>query len=525
MAAANSAVKSQVPDKLKSHETADSLEHWIHKFKVYIQRDPILSPYLTLTWNYNQDNMGFVDPQGDLPEGQLSAAMKAEHCKLFLAHVASFMAKSYYTRKIERRTTSANSIWKLLRELYNVEISADTLLDIGNISYDKSESYLSFFHKLLYHAESNLAPANMTVDHVTTGADGDSLTVTMMDLVALQWLSKVDMKLIDRVKVDFAVRIKQGERLSAMVPDIAKALPGILKQMDGPRRDMVNSIREDIEEFDIDGRHTELYRNGNRDRKPFTKKPFRPAQNNGQRKKHTCHHCLWLRDTLGIKEVDPYHSSNSCSREIKPAVRNIIETGLDAIPESDEEPDSPDTGQSSKENDANLTSSLQESNPSNGSRLPNQQAQDDTEEGQHKEILNLQLLSDQEAKNLKARILHLKERTGSPKMHVTLQGVKTVMLIDEGSEMECMDAAFSKKIGVRQKSTNRSATAAGNTDLTILGESEDEIIVDTKFQSTHIPLNLGRVTIVDNLGVDLILGEGGKAKTASQQIPTKDQLS
>ena len=525
MAAINSAVKSQIPDKLKSHETSDSLEHWIHKFKVYIQRDPILSPYLTLTWNYNQDNMGFIDPPGDRPQGQLSAEEKAEHCKLFLAHVASFMEKSYYTKAIERRTTSANSIWKLLRELYNVETSADTLLDIGNISYDKSESYLSFFHKLLYHAESNLAPANMTVNHVTTGADGDSLTVTLMDLVALQWLSKIDIRLIDRVKVDFAVRIKQGERLSAMVPDIAKALPGILKQMDGSRRDMVNSIKEDTDEFDDDGRHTGLYRIGdrdrNRDRKPFNKKPFKPAQNNGQRRKQACHHCLWLRDTLGIKEVDPYHSSNSCSRAIKPAVRNIIETGLDAIPESDEEPDSPDTGQSSKENDANLTSSLQESNPSNGSRLPNQQAQDDTEEGQHKEILNLQLLSDQEAKNLKARILHLKERTGSPKMHVTLQGVKTVMLIDEGSEMECMDAAFSKKIGVRQKSTNRSATAAGNTDLTILGESEDEIIVDTKFQSTHIPLNLGRVTIIDNLGVDLILGEGGKARNSISTNPNK----
>ena len=531
MAAANSAVKSQVPDKLMSHETADSLEHWIHKFKVYIQRDPILSPYLTLTWNYNQDNMGFVDPQGDLPEGQLSAAMKAEHCKLFLAHVASFMEKSYYTRKIERRTTSANSIWKLLRELYNVEISADTLLDIGNISYDKSESYLSFFHKLLYHAESNLAPANMTVDHVTTGADGDSLTVTMMDLVALQWLSKVDMKLIDRVKVDFAVRIKQGERLSAMVPDIAKALPGILKQMDGPRRDMVNSIREDIEEFDIDGRHTELYRNGNRDRKPFTKKPFRPAQNNGQRKKHTCHHCLWLRDTLGIKEVDPYHSSNSCSREIKPAVRNIIETGLNTIPQSDEESESPDTGQSRKEKVAKLMPSLQGSSSSKGFRLPHQRAQDDKEEEHHKENINLQLLPDQKAKDLnaeilhlKARILHLKERTGSPKMHVTLQGVKTVMLIDEGSEMECMDAAFSKKIGVRQKPSNRSATAAGNTDLTILGESEDEIIVDTKFQSTHIPLNLGRVTIVDNLGVDLILGEGGKARNNISTNPNKRSI-
>ena len=150
------AIKFPIPNKLKSKETTDSLEHWIHQFKVYVQRDPLLSPYLTLTWTPGTQNMGFVDPVGDLPAGTLSAEQKAINCKLFLAHVASFMEKSYYKKAIEQRTTSTESIWQLLRQIYNIETSAKTLLDIGKMSHDKSETYLSFYHQLLYHVETNM---------------------------------------------------------------------------------------------------------------------------------------------------------------------------------------------------------------------------------------------------------------------------------------------------------------------------------------------------------------------------------
>ena len=36
--AANAVVKYPFPDKLQKVETADSLDHWIHQFKLYIQR-------------------------------------------------------------------------------------------------------------------------------------------------------------------------------------------------------------------------------------------------------------------------------------------------------------------------------------------------------------------------------------------------------------------------------------------------------------------------------------------------------
>ena len=233
----------QRAEPLQIKETAESLDKWISDFKVYIQRDPVFAPFLTETWDYDEPNMGFVDPAEGVPRGDLPAATKATNCKLFLAHFTTFLKRPYHNRGIQERTTSCDSIWKLLRTVYNVEPSAENLLDIGDVTYDKSESHLSFFHKIIYMIESNMAPGAITVDHVTTGANGDKLSVTLMDVAAVMWINKLDPRLYDRVKVEFAVRIKNGERLSAMVPDIAKAIPGMLKFLNHGRTP-VNHIQD-----------------------------------------------------------------------------------------------------------------------------------------------------------------------------------------------------------------------------------------------------------------------------------------
>ena len=88
---------------------------------------------------------------------------------------------------IEKRTTSLSSVWALLRKIYNK--SAESFLDIGMITYSKSESYLSFF---LYYIKNNLAEKDTMVDTVSTGEDGDTLTVFLMDMAALLWLEKLD---------------------------------------------------------------------------------------------------------------------------------------------------------------------------------------------------------------------------------------------------------------------------------------------------------------------------------------------
>ena len=237
--AAQGTLRLQIPRKLNNSETAETLDHWIHTYKDYVSRDPILAPFLNTNWNYNANNMGFTQPIADVQPAQL-----AINCKQFLSHVNSFMANPYSRKAIERRTTNVESIWTLLREKYNVTKSAESLLDIGNLAYDKSESYACFFEKVVYYVEMNMAPANTTVNHVTTGAEGDKLSVTLMDLCAILWMQKIDPRLFNRVRIDYSVQIKNGSRISELVPTIARALPGILKSMDGVKKEVYNIISE-----------------------------------------------------------------------------------------------------------------------------------------------------------------------------------------------------------------------------------------------------------------------------------------
>ena len=205
----NTIMKFHRPRDLKNTETSDSLDHWINQFTVYIQRDPLMAPFLTGQWNSAADNMGFTAGPNAAADA-LSPAEQAANCKIFLAHLASFMEVPYHRTAIEKRTTSLASVWALLRKIYNVEKSAESFLDIGMITYSKSESYLSFYYRILYYVENNLADANITVDTISTGGTGDKLTVSLMDMAALLWLEKLDRRLLDRIKIDYSVRIKNA---------------------------------------------------------------------------------------------------------------------------------------------------------------------------------------------------------------------------------------------------------------------------------------------------------------------------
>ena len=55
--AASTTIKIQVPEKLRSKETAISLQHWKNTFTVYIQRDAIFSPFFNVKVGPNKERL------------------------------------------------------------------------------------------------------------------------------------------------------------------------------------------------------------------------------------------------------------------------------------------------------------------------------------------------------------------------------------------------------------------------------------------------------------------------------------
>ena len=239
MAGANAGAIMRLPKPrdLTDKETADSLEHWITTFTVYIQRDTFMNPFLTKTWTPGADH------RGQAQNGEISQADMATYNILFLKHVASFLPNPFFKEHVVNRTTDIESVWNLFREIYNVDKCAETFLDLSSLTYKSTESYFTFYHRILYLIEQNLAPAGVTVNHVNSGT-GEKLSISIMDIAASWWLSKIDARLPDLVKNAYSVQIKQGHRLSEMVPQIAKAIPGMLQRLQGIRKDIVSCIKD-----------------------------------------------------------------------------------------------------------------------------------------------------------------------------------------------------------------------------------------------------------------------------------------
>ena len=76
-----------------------------------------MAPFLTDTWDTTAENWGFQ------ATAEATAAVRKANCKLFLCHLASFLKVPYYSMAIQTRTTSLESVWELLRKVYNVEKS------------------------------------------------------------------------------------------------------------------------------------------------------------------------------------------------------------------------------------------------------------------------------------------------------------------------------------------------------------------------------------------------------------------
>ena len=121
-------------------------------------------------------------------------------------------------------------------------------------------------------------------------------------------------------------------------------------------------------------------------------------------------------------------------------------------------------------------------------------------------------ISENDLKDLKIRVVQKSKAKTSPKILVTHNGNKFPLLVDEGSELDAIDGDYAVKNKIEVEPSSKSAKAARNKDLCVLGQSKNEVYVDTKFGSIRVSLNLGKAVIIKNLGATMILGEPGKCR-------------
>ena len=524
-------VRFPIPEKLNEKETAPSLEQWKTSFVTFAQRDPTMAPFLTAAWDTTQLNRGFRN----IDRG-LTAVEQNANCELFLRHLVSYLKTPYWNNRIIDRSTSLESVWKIFNEIFDIEHTADSLLDIASMKLSASESYSSFLARIMFHLENHLPGAGITVDNITSGP-GEKMSIMVMDLAVQNWLDKIHPSLIDRVKIDYGVQIKGGARLSALAPQIIKAIPSMLKKLNSTKVEVVRVLQEyghATDEGNIHVNQLQSRRGAPRGRGagrgPARGRGF--ASNLGARPKSSqkpvCKHCKWLVDYWDIREIDYHHDTKSCRRTMPSEVKMVMESPDEELWPDDVLDD--DASEAMEEDDGKalykmvatsnfLIFQKTEESCNNPKLITNATLSDYcTSQPINKSESQPHLVSDQEPEPEPPPVRVIAQMS-SPKMRVTFGNKEAILTIDEGSEINAISEKFAKLHDIQLSPSRRKASGAGGNNLEIVGESLDDVYLDTKFQSRRFSLNLGKVAIIKNLSCPIILGEPGKCENKISTNP------
>ena len=135
-----------------------------------------------------------------------------------------------------------------MRDHYNVQVNGETMLDFEGLHKLSEETYRQFFERLLQHTRQHLAPADAKVEGIKMDS-ADKMTISLMNLVALQWLRKINPSLIDIIKTEYGKDLRNNVQLSSLVPQIAPNVESLLSRYEnGAEVNKINRYDQDDNE-------------------------------------------------------------------------------------------------------------------------------------------------------------------------------------------------------------------------------------------------------------------------------------
>ena len=135
------------PRQLSTKETLESLTHWKTTFKTFYIRDDAFKEFFkpNVQWDPPQQNYRLDAEQGD---GGRSVEELCEELKDLLSTLAGYLPHSYLTDK-SPQSSSWPSVWKIIHDHYNVQVSSESLLDFESLHKLPEETHRQYFERLL----------------------------------------------------------------------------------------------------------------------------------------------------------------------------------------------------------------------------------------------------------------------------------------------------------------------------------------------------------------------------------------
>ena len=219
-------VRTPPPRQLGSEETLETLTHWRTTFKTFFKRDETYKVFVKddATWDPSSPNYNQTQEVAGL---QRSPGAMMEDLVDLLNILSGFLPHSYLTDKIVRNTKNWRDVWNVIHDHYGVQVTSESLLDFESMYKQTGETHRQFYERLLQHVKQHLAPAGVKVEQLIT-TSADKMSVSMMNMVALQWLRKIDPSLIKIVRTEYSTELRNNIQLADLVPRISLNIDSLL---------------------------------------------------------------------------------------------------------------------------------------------------------------------------------------------------------------------------------------------------------------------------------------------------------
>ena len=557
---ASGGVKLNQPRKLGETETIQSLNHWRNHFRNYYRRCEFNKGFLdpATTWNPNAAAHGFEDEEG--AAGRSALALKAD-LEGFFDTLASYMPYDYVSSKCMKETRNITDVWKVVYEIYDAEITPASFMDYSSLKKEPTETYRNFWNRLVGFVEQHLAKtAALAVEGAVVPAEGDAISVTMLDLITMHWMAVIDPRLAAVVKVEFATDLKTS-RISSLVKRIAINADELLKRYETPK-DQINAVQSSsaqvpatpagttatathqypcehdpdvIRRIDRLERKTRRYGADKKERRRDSGRSY-----GGGGGKDFCNHCDYINRKLGAN-LETGHRKDRCPKK-EFSIKMIQEqwrteeTDSSSDSEGDHEEQLTDlyyllslqddsswtcprsvvkrrikraVARIKTSSHSVLSSSKRNNTESHQSDIsdpgpPTPTAPDPVPAtaGDVTHIIRAVLKSSYDWNNIL--------RSDSPRLKCKRAGTTFASLIDSGAVINVVDEKFAIKTEIAFEKTEEVAQAANHLPLDIVGQSVEPVIIQAVTKEGLVDVQLGIVLVIRNLGVEVLIGEPGK---------------
>ena len=216
----------------------NSLNQWIITFKNFYRRCSYYGYFLQpgIRWNADETDRGLMEEQTGLKR---SPALLSSDLEGFLQTLSGYLPFDYVASKLCTETTDMKSVWQIIYEIYDLEITTTNFLDYASMTRNQDESYRGFYNRLVGFVRQHLPQTSYEADGVKSPTTGEHLSISLLDAVTIHWLLTIDRRLISIVKTELATDLKT-KRMCQLVKQIAPNIDEWLQRYN--QNDMVSTV-------------------------------------------------------------------------------------------------------------------------------------------------------------------------------------------------------------------------------------------------------------------------------------------